>query len=544
MSGARYDAVVIGAGLGGLTSAACLAKRGLRVLVLEAREQVGGLAATEELVPGVRCDTVDHELGWMPERLVAHLGLRSHGLELLRGDPTSSALLPGGEVLSLYADQAATAEQLSRYARADGAAWQPFCERVAKLSSFLRALYEVPAPSLFARGAANVGALLGLGRKARALGRDGIFDVLRSLPMSVADFLDDTFEHAGLKGLLAARGVLHLLQGPRSGATAFLFLHHHVGAPLGAVGGILTARGGVAAAAQALARAAAAHGATIRCGAAVSRIAVRDERVQGLVLADGEEIAASRIVSSLDPRHTMFDLLEPEHVDPDTSRDIGNVRFRGATAKVNLVLDGPLPLGARNAAVIARGPMVVAPSMGYLERAFDCAKHGRMSDEPALELRVPGALDPSLIDAARAANRTAVSVIAQWAPYTLVQGEWDVAQRDALGDRVLAVLEHVLPGTSARVVDRQIVTPRDIEQRFGATGGSLTHGELTLDQVLFMRPTPALSRYATPIGGLYLCGRGCHPGMPLASGLLAAREVLRERGSPKGAATVANQPAA
>jgi phytoene dehydrogenase-like protein len=529
----RYDVIVIGGGVGGLATAALLGKRGMDVHVVEAREHLGGLTSTEDIVPGVPCDTVDHELGWVPPALVAELGLDRHGLQLLYCDPCATALVPSApsESIALYPDAQRTAGALGRYSTNDAAAWPAFALRVAQLSGFLRALYEVPAPSLFASGAGNLVSMLALGRKARSLGRNGIFDLLRTLPMSIADVLDESFENTTLKGLLGARAVSRILQGPRSGATAFLFLHYHVGLPSGAVRGMLTARGGVGALAGAMIGAAKAHGVSFRTGATVVRIDVKNERTRGVTLESGEEIVADRVVSSLDARHTIYDLIDPVHVEPELSRAIGHVRMRGATAKVNLVLDGAVPLPNVDA---LRGPLVVAPSISALERAFDNAKHGTMSDAMTLEVRVPGVLDPSMEGKG---GRVAVSVLAQWAPYGLKSG-WDAASRGVLGDRVLAALESAIPGITNRVVHREILSPRDIEERFGASEGSLTHGELALDQILFMRPVPALSRYrSASIEGLYVCGRGCHPGMPAAAAMLAAREIVRSARGREPAAT-------
>ncbi|MEW5918532.1 MAG: NAD(P)/FAD-dependent oxidoreductase [Gemmatimonadota bacterium] len=518
-----YDCAVIGGGLGGLTSAALLAKRGQRVLVLEARDRFGGLTSTADIAPGVPSDVVDHDLGWVPPSVLSELNLQQHGLELIAADPCTTALSQDGEPLTLYRDVKRTAGVLARVSQKDAAAWKEYAQRVERLSGFLQSLYEVPAPSLFATGAGNLVTLLGLGRKARSLGRDGIFDLLRTLPMSIADVLDETFENATLKGLLALRGVKNIQQGPKSGATAFLFLHHHVGAPRGAIAGSLTARGGVGALAHALTAAAKAHGAVLRTGARVSRIDVRAERVHAVVLDSGEEIPVTTVVSTLDARRTFDDLIDPVLVEPELSRALGNVRYRGAVAKVNLVLDGTLPLP--NVDELARGMLVIAPTMGYLERAFDKAKHGQLAPEPALEIRVPSALDPTLQGPGK---HVGVSVHVQWAPYRIKQGSWDAATRDALSDHVMRTIEQVIPGFTNRIIERRVLSPADIESQYGASEGSLTHGELALDQILFMRPVPSLSRYAANgIQGLYVAGRGCHPGMALPAAQLAAREITR-----------------
>lgn len=355
-----FDAIVIGGGVAGLATAALMAKRGRQVAVLEAREKLGGLTSTEEIIPGVRHDIVEHEVGWVPERLIMELELKRHGLELLPLGRSSALVPPGeGEGLSIYGHNEQVAVDLKRFSPRDAAAWVGFARRVTKLSGFLNTLYEVPAPSLFATGAGNLVSMLALGRKARSLGRSGIFDVLRTLPMSVADMLDETFENATLKGLLASRGVSRMLQGPKSGATAFLFLHYHVGGSFGSVRFMQTARGGVGALADALAAAGRASGVAIRTGVPVARIDVRNDRVRGVVLDSGEEIAADIVVSSLDPRRTVHDLIDPVYVEPELSRAIGNVRLRGAAAKVNLVLDGPVPLP--NAKETVHSTLVVAP---------------------------------------------------------------------------------------------------------------------------------------------------------------------------------------
>jgi phytoene dehydrogenase-like protein len=354
-------------------------------------------------------------------------------------------------------------------------------------------------------------------------------ELLRTVPMSVGELLDDWFETDILKGVLGARGVTGVLQGPRSGGTAFVLLHHQVGRPVGAFRAPHAVRGGVGSLARALTAAATSFGAEVRTGAEVVRVLSKGGRATGVVLQNGDEIAARRVVSGADPRRTFLDLCDPSRLTPDFVRAVRSVRYRGAWAKVNLAL-GALPTFAalRDAGETAlRGTISISPSLDYLERAYDDAKYGRVSDRPYLEIRIPSLADASLAPP----GRHVMSIEVQYAPYRLREGEWDDSARDALGDRVVETLAAYAPELPGSILHRQVLTPRDLETTFALTEGHTYHGEMTLDQILFMRPVAGWSRYRTPVGGLYLCGAGTHPGGGIAGvpGANAARVILKDR---------------
>ena len=478
--------LVIGAGVNELACAHALARAGCRVLVLEPRPTDG------DALP---------ESGWMPPRIVHELKLEGRGLNIQHLDPWAAVPLDGGGCLELWRDMGRSVDAIRRLSPRDAAKWPEFCGRMGRLARLLERLYIKPPPDLMSRNLGDVAQLAVLGFRARRLGRQGIGDLLRLLPMSIADWLDDWFESDALKGVLGAAGVMHLHQGPRSGGTAFVLLHHHVGSPSGVFRPPLSNLRCVLAELP---------GVEIRRGAEVARITVREGRAAGVVLANGDEIPASLIVSGADPRRTLLRLVDPGWIDPEVVRAVRHIRCRGVVARVTLVLD--------------RAPgfatLVVAPSLDYIERAYDDAKYGRVSRRPYLEA----------VAAGRAADgRQRVEVHVQYAPYALADGEWDDDRRRALGDLTVKVLSQHLPHFTAAVVTR-VLSPSDLEELEGWPEGQAYHAELALDQALWMRPLPALARYRTPIDGLYLCGPGTHPGGGIAgaAGHNAARQIIRD----------------
>ncbi|MGH8690729.1 MAG: phytoene desaturase family protein [Burkholderiales bacterium] len=448
-------AIVIGGHADSLLAAHLLARAGHEVMVIE-----------EKASPG-------HD-GWVLPRVLSQL--RLEGLKLHSPYPWISAPLPAGGRLELWRDMARSVESIRRLSSRDAARWPEFCERMARLARFLEKLYtQAPKSPLH----------LSFALRARRLGKQGLADLLRILPMPVAELLDDWFENDVLKGALGAAGILHLQQGPRSGGTAFRLLHHHVGSPAGVFRPpssnlleLLRKRAGVES----------------RRGE-VMRIKVQNGRVTGVVLKNGEELAASMIVSGADPRRSLLELVEPGWLDPELARALAHVRRRGVVARVSLKLD--------------RSPgfsrLVLAPSLDYLERGYDDSKYGRVSQRPYLE--------------AHCDERHRVEVHVQYVPYG--------ADCSSIGDTVVALLsEHWGDAAPGEV---RVLSPRDLEEIEGWPDGQAHHAELSLDQALWMRPLPELARYRTPIQGLWLCGPGMHPGAGIAgaAGLNCAREILR-----------------
>ena len=523
-----YDAIVIGAGHNGLVAAGYLAKAGRRVLVLERRPRVGGIAVTEELFPGFSFSTCAPESSSLAPEVARDLDLAKHGLEWIPADPVVFAPQPNGAQLTIWRDPARTAEEIGRFSAADGRRYPEFVALMSRLAEVVGGLARVVPPDLPDVGLRDLRAMLPLAAPLRRLGRRRVNELLRVLPMPVADLLNEWFESDALKAAIATSAVRDVTWGPKEAGTAYTFL---LGWALSEGGGFRSAgivRGGMGALARALAGAVRAAGGEIRCSSPVERMWVESGRVVGVVLAGGERIEASTVASGADPRTTFFELCEPRLLPAAFVRHVRNVKYRGSTARVHLALSG-LPeftaLGAGESGRLA-GAIQIAPSIGQLQRAYDCTKYGEASSVPALDARIPSLLDPGLAPQ----GEHVLSITAKYAPHRLRSGSWD-ARREAFGDVVVDTLAEYAPKLRDLVRFRQVLVPPDLEAAFGVPEGSLCHGEMTLDQFFHMRPIPGHARYRGPFPGLYLCGASAHPGGILNGlpGRNAAREMLRER---------------
>lgn len=485
--------VVLGGGVNELVAAYLLARARHEVTLITASAPAG----PDQLEPG-----------WLPPAIARDLDIKRYGRRIEEPDPWAAVPLPGGSRLELKRDIAETAAAIGKLNARDGARWGEFCARMHALAALLESLYAAPPPDPASR---SIKGMLGLARSAlnvRELGRKGMDDLFRLLPMSAADWLDEWFECDALKGALGAAAVMHLAQGPRSGGTAFNLLHHHVGSPPGIF------RPPLSNVRSALSRRTEVQVRT----AAVARIDVHEGRAGGVTLEDGESIPAAAVVSGLPPSRTLLELVDAAWLDPQLVRAVRNIRSRGVVAKLALTLD-------REPAFTT---LVIAPSLDYLERAYDDSKYGRISAAPYIEARYTPTLSLPRQGGGQLEKCHRVVVHVQYVPHALKEGVWDTDRADMLARSVMAGISESVPAFADAVVECHIRTPDDLEHIEGLPQGQEYHAELALDQILWMRPVPQLAQYRTPIAGLYLCGPAMHPGIPGATGANAASVILSE----------------
>jgi phytoene dehydrogenase-like protein len=491
-----YDILIIGAGHNGLTAAAFLAKAGKNVLVLERRTQVGGACAPEAQPQGALLMG-----GSLRPDIVRDLGLSRYGYAL--ETPAKTALisaLPDSRRLVLSGDVLQTAEALSAFSRVDAGRWAEFVKFMDRAASFLDQAYKTPMPRLPNIPVEEGLPLAVLGLKLRGMGAQDMYRIIRMLPMTVREFLDEWFESDVIKALIATLGIHNANLGVMSAGSAYNLLHQYT-----IRGGWGQPFSGSAQIPSSLAAAAQASGAEIRTESVVKTILVKDGKTTGVVLENGEEISASVVISAVDPKRTLLSMVAPENLDPELVWKLQNIKMRGITAKVFIEMDGDLVLP---------GTLAIAPALDYLERAYDAAKYGQISEHPYLEVTAMG---------------NVLSVHMQYAPYFLKGRAWDESTRSQLEKLVMDSLNPHIPGLQSRAKFQSSITPMDLENTYALTEGDLYHGQLMLDQFFFMRPLPGWSQHKTPIAGLYLGGSGVHGGGGVSgiAGRNAARQVLK-----------------
>jgi phytoene dehydrogenase-like protein len=519
--------IIIGGGHNGLVTAFYLAKAGFKPLVLERRAQPGGAAITEEFHPGFRCSTLAHVAGPLRPDIVRDMQLAKHGLQLITPEIGVVSLSPDGRALILYNDVDKAAQEISTFSPRDAAKYREFQGSLAELGRVIgKALTLVP-PNIDNPSSGDLWGMLTTGRSIRKLGKKNMYRLLRWGPMAVADLVAEYFETELLRATIAARGIFGTFLGPWSAGSSLVLLIRAAGDAHPA-GSAWFAKGGMGSVTQAMAASAQQAGAEIRSGAEVIEVRVKDGAATSVVLSSGEEIIAKAIISNADPKRTLLKLVDPTHLSPDFVMKLRHYRMPGTVAKVNLALSGLPKFTALNGAgdenaLSAR--IHIGPEIDYLERAFDDSKYGNFSRQPYLEVTIPSLADPSLAPA----GKHVMSIYVQYAPFKLKNSTWE-NQRVPLGDTVVKTLTQYAPNLPELILTHQIITPQDLEDTYGLTGGHIFHGELALDQFFTMRPLLDWARYRTPIRNLYLCGSGTHPGAGLTggSGANAAREILKD----------------
>ncbi len=498
-----FDAIVVGGGHNGLAAAALLGQAGRRVLLLEASDTVGGAARTVALAPGFRVPEIAHLANRLHPDIVRKLDLERHGLAFAATNLSTTSLSAEGRPLTLAG---AFGERLEGdIADSERAAWAALRGKLLRFAGVLAPFLAQVPPRLKNGGVADMMTLGKLGLGIRRLGRDDMREFLRMVLMNIADVLDEEVGDDRLRAAVAFDAVLGTSLGPRSPNSLMTLFYRLAGQANGVQAATAQPRGGMGAIVAALSAAAKAAGVTIRTDAAVASILVEDDRAAGVVLASGEEIRAPVVASAMNPAVTLLSLVGARHLDTGLVRRLSHVRSKGTVAKLNLALDGPPPFAGLGPEGLA-GRLLTAPSLQAIETAFDAAKYGRFSDQPALEITVPSATDPALAPA----GQHVVSINAIYAPFRLKPDS--EAGRDGFEARILAVLERHAPGIGNRIVGKDFLTPADIERRHRIPGGHWHHGELSIDQMFMLRPVLGLAQYATPVAGLYLCGAGSHPG--------------------------------
>src|SRR5271157_5130513 len=523
----RYDAIIIGGGHNGLVTAAYLGRAGRKALVLERRELLGGCSVTEEVWPGYRVSTAAYLTSLLQERIVRELDLPRFGYRVDAKDPAFFSAFPDGRHFFMWQDRAKTLAEIARFSGRDAQVYPAYEDQLERISQVVEGLLLTTPPRFPPRGIADFLDYLKLAGRMRGLSSKDIVALVKIFTQSAAEFLDEWFESEQVKVTLATDGVIGANGGPRSPGTAYILLHHCMGGVAGHRGLWGFVRGGMGAVAEAMAASARAAGATIRTNAPVAKVLVRGGRAYGVVLENGEEIEARAVASNLDPKLTFLRLLDERDLDPDFLAAIRHYRTEGTSCKINLALNG---LPEFTAFPGAPGPhhratMHICPSMDYVERAWDDAKYGRPSERPLLELTLPTMYDPSLAPN----GKHICGIFLQYAPYTLSEHTWDQL-REPFADRAISLIEEYAPNIRSIIEHREILTPLDLERRFGLTGGHIFHGEMSLDQMFAMRPVAGCARYRTPVRGLFLCGAGTHPGGGVmgAAGYNCAREMLRK----------------
>ena len=525
-NGSKYDVVVIGGGHNGLVNAAYLARAGKKVLVLERRHVLGGAAVTEEVFPGFKFSVCSYVVSLLRPEIIRDLDLPRHGLEILPLDGTFTPM-PNGDHLWRVNDHGKTHREIARHSKLDAEAYDEFGKAMPAMCRFVKPILSMVPPDPATLNPKELMKLLFIGRRFQGMTSEDKYNQVQLMTMSAIDFLDQWFETDVLKATMSASGIIGTFLGVRSPGTAYVLLHHYMGEIDGAFRSWGFARGGTGAISNAIADAAREAGAEIRTEAGIAQIIVKAGRARGVVLANGDEIQADIVSSSVDPRLTFIQFIENGNLPNDFLDEVRRYKFRGSSGKVNLALDRlPSFTCMPGPGAHLRGAISISPSVEYMEKAYDDAKYGQYSRRPYIDMVIPTLTDPSVAPP----GKHVMSCFVQYAPYKLRPGmNWD-DQKEAFGNNVIDTIAEYAPNIKNIILHKQVLTPLDLERDFGLSEGNIFQGELSLEQLFFLRPVPGYAQFRTPIKNLYLCGSATHPGGGImgAPGRLAALEILKD----------------
>jgi phytoene dehydrogenase-like protein len=504
----NYDAVIIGGGHNGLTAAAYLAKAGRKVLVLEQCHILGGAASSDEIYPGFTYTLYSYVVSLLSPSVIADLQLYKHGLNLI---PLNGSFTPmeNGDCIAFHEDDAKTYQEIARHSKKDAEAYFKFGAFMTDLARTMKPFLEVVPPDPARPGWTDLRTIGFLGKLMRSIGKEKFHGVHKIMTMSAYDFLSEWFETDVLIAALAQVGIIGTMLGIKSPGTAYVLLHYYLGEVDGEVSEWATQVGGTGGVSEAIASSARSYGAQIRCNSTVTRVMVKNGKAVGVAMENGDEIYAKTVVSACDPRVTFRKLVDEKELPGDLVRAIDNFKFRGSSGKVNLALDGLPDFPAlKDKSILHGGMPEIAPSCDYLERAYDDAKYDDFSKRPFMGCVIPSTVDPTMAPE----GKHSMSIFVQYASYNMPKHGNRDQQREAFGNAVIDTLAEFAPNIKDLILHKQVITPWDLEQQIGISEGNISHGELTLDQLFIMRPTPGWAKYRTPIRHYYQCGSGTHPG--------------------------------
>ncbi|MFL2983683.1 MAG: phytoene desaturase family protein [Candidatus Neomarinimicrobiota bacterium] len=519
----RYDIIIIGSGVNSLVAAAILARKGKKILILEARKTIGGLASTIEFAPGFNSNIIHDAIKWLDPRVLKELEIESNGLELIDIDIKRIALGPNKkEHILFHKDPIATSESISKYSNLDAEKWIRFTEYVDRLTKFLEQLYQLTPPELPNIKFMDALSMRSLLNPIFKQGFQGLVDLARTAPMMMPEFMDEWFENELLRSALAAAGTSGLSYGPYAAATGYNFLHQHLYSK-GIIHNAHVVKGGTGNIPETLKQILESYDVELRTNAKVTSINIKKNIYESVSIDNGEIITSDQVISGLDPNNTFINLIGAQNLNPNFHTQIKNIKYRGSTARVHFGFKEMPEIEGINEQQM-NTIFSFCPSMEYMERASDAVKYGSISNNPYVEFSIPTIINPEF----SLEGKHIISATVQYAPFHLRNCEWNSATKEQLCQNTIKVLEKKIPQFSKLIETTAVYTPKDLENEFGLTEGNINHGEMTLDQILFMRPTASSSQYSTPFENLYLCGSGTHPGGGIhgMNGYNAAKKVL------------------